>query len=138
MKTANNPEANPRLEFHRHAAALVPETRDPDPGLASGAGLARRRGGPEDVGRLGPVPFRPGWPDALGHGLVDDLGAAAQAVARARSLAGLAADAPTWNVEAPKHALTPPLQEPKEAVRLLGQLLSERALLVHPQRLELR
>lgn len=34
MKTANNPEANPRLEFHRHAAALVPETRDPDPGLA--------------------------------------------------------------------------------------------------------
>lgn len=28
------PESNPRLEFHRHAAALVPETRDADPGLA--------------------------------------------------------------------------------------------------------
>lgn len=76
--------------------------------------------------------------DALGHGLVDDLGDVAMAVARARSLAGLPTDAPTWNVETPKHALTPPLQEPKEAVRLLNQLLSERALLVHPQRLDIR
>ncbi|MDO9264524.1 MAG: hypothetical protein Q7U02_11200, partial [Desulfosalsimonadaceae bacterium] len=34
MKTPSDPENHPRMEFHRHAAALLPEAKDGDPGVA--------------------------------------------------------------------------------------------------------
>ncbi|MFZ2633805.1 MAG: DEAD/DEAH box helicase [Desulfosalsimonadaceae bacterium] len=34
MKTASDPENHPRMEFHRNAAALIPEATDTDPGVA--------------------------------------------------------------------------------------------------------
>ncbi len=76
--------------------------------------------------------------DALGLGLVDHLGDVASAVERARELAGLAKDAPAWNVEPPKHYLAPVIEDPRTVVNVLGALLAERALLLHPLELRLR
>lgn len=76
--------------------------------------------------------------DALGLGLVDHLGDVASAVERARELAGLAKDAPAWNVEPPKHYLAPVIEDPRKVVNVLGALLAERALLLHPLELRLR
>ena len=34
LTSLHNPEAHPRMEFHRNAAALIPEATDTDPGVA--------------------------------------------------------------------------------------------------------
>lgn len=71
--------------------------------------------------------------DALELGLVDELGDLALAVARAKELAGLPADAPTWNVDAAPRLLLPTQEDPTTALRALAPLLRERALLLHPE-----
>ncbi|HET8984357.1 MAG TPA: signal peptide peptidase SppA [Trueperaceae bacterium] len=76
--------------------------------------------------------------DALEHGLVDQLGDVALAVERARELAGLSADAPTWNVEPPKSYQAPVIEAPGDVLSLVGTLLQERALLLPEVELKLR
>ena len=76
--------------------------------------------------------------DALDLGLVDGFGDVALAIERARELAGLPEDAATWNVEPPKRYLAPVVEEPRAVLGVLGALLEERALLLHPLELKLR
>ena len=70
--------------------------------------------------------------DALELGLVDELGDVDRAIARARELAGLPADAPTWNVHAPKKLEMPETADPSALLRGLEGLLREPVWLMHP------
>lgn len=100
--------------------------------VASGRGLSEERVDEFGRGRV--------WSgaDALGLGLVDGLGDVAVAVERAKRLAGLPDDASTWNVEPPKRYLAPVIEGPGAVLNVLGGLLRERALLLHPVELKLR
>lgn len=99
--------------------------------VASGRALSEER--VDEIGR-GRI-----WSgaDALELGLVDGLGDVALAVERARELADLPGDAPAWNVEPPKRYLAPPIEDPRAALGALGELFSEKALLLHPHPLRL-
>lgn len=100
--------------------------------VASGRGLSEERVNEIGRGRV--------WSgvDALELGLVDQLGDVALAVERARALAGLPTDAPTWNVEPPKRYLAPVIEDPRAVLRSLQGLLEERTWLLHPVDLKLR
>lgn len=76
--------------------------------------------------------------DALGLGLVDELGGIPQAVARAKELAGLQHDAEVWRVEAPSKYLLPTTEDPSTWLRALGASLRERAWLVHGAQVRVR
>ena len=73
--------------------------------------------------------------DALGLGLVDELGDVALGIQRAKEIAGLHEDAPTWNVDAPSKMLLPSSEDPSTLLRTLEPLRRERALLLEPTRL---
>ena len=73
--------------------------------------------------------------DALDIGLVDELGGIALGVQRAKEIAGLHEDAPTWNVQAPAKMLLPTSEDPSTLMRALATLRRERVLLLEPTRL---
>ena len=73
--------------------------------------------------------------DALGIGLVDELGDVALGIRRAKEIAGLRADAPTWNVDAPTKLLLPTQEDPSTLLRALAPLRREKALLLEPAHL---
>ncbi len=76
--------------------------------------------------------------DALELGLVDELGDVERGLALARKLAGLPPDAPAWNVPMPKPLILPRPDQPSAFLKALAPLLAERALLLHPEVLEIR
>ncbi len=94
--------------------------------VADGRGLD-----PERVNEIGRGRIWTGA-DALGLGLVDELGDVASAVALAKRLAGLGADAPVWNVEAPQRYTLPVGADAESFVRAVAPLLQERGLLMMP------
>ncbi|MDT3681241.1 MAG: signal peptide peptidase SppA [Truepera sp.] len=73
--------------------------------------------------------------DALGLGLVDELGGVRLALARAKELAGLSPDAGAWKVEAPGKYVIPSADDPSTWLRMLGPSLRESAWLIHGTRL---
>ena len=73
--------------------------------------------------------------DALDIGLVDELGGVALGIQRAKEIAGLHEDAPTWNVQAPAKMLLPTSEDPSTLMRSLATLRRERVLLLEPARL---
>ena len=93
--------------------------------VADGRRLARERVYEIGRGRI--------WTgaDALELGLIDELGDVSSALARARELAGLPADAPAWNVRAPQR-LTLPDGQPAALVGGAAALLRERVWLMPP------
>ncbi len=76
--------------------------------------------------------------DALGRGLVDEIGGLPQALARAKELAGLPPDAAVRRVEAPRELLLPTTEDPTTLLRALGAGVRERAWLVHGTTLTVR
>lgn len=94
--------------------------------VAQGRGLS-----PERVDEIGRGRIWSGA-DAREIGLVDELGDIELAIMRAKELAGLHADAPVQNVQAPQKLLLPTADDPSAFVRELAPLLRERALLIHP------
>ncbi|HZJ10513.1 MAG TPA: signal peptide peptidase SppA [Trueperaceae bacterium] len=93
--------------------------------VADGRGLSEERVNEIGRGRI--------WSgaDAVQLGLVDRLGDVSAAIARAKELAGLRPDAPSWNVPAPHSYLPPNAAEPSTLLRTVGKLFNERALLMH-------
>ncbi len=75
--------------------------------------------------------------DAVELGLVDELGDVDRAIVRARELAGLPADAPAWNVAAPKKLEMPPSADPSALLRGVETLLREPVWLMHPAALRI-
>ncbi len=73
--------------------------------------------------------------DALEIGLVDELGGVTLGIRRAKEIAGLHADAPTWNVDAPSKMLLPTQEDPSTLLRALAPLRREKALLLEPAHL---
>ena len=73
--------------------------------------------------------------DALDIGLVDELGGVALGIRRAKEIAGLHEDAPTWNVDAPPKMLLPSREDPSTLLRTLAPLRREKALLLEPAHL---
>ncbi len=73
--------------------------------------------------------------DAVEIGLVDELGGVALGIRRAKEIAGLHEDAPTWNVEAPPKMLLPTQEDPSTLLRTLAPLKREKALLLEPTQL---
>lgn len=100
--------------------------------VAEGRGLALEKVREIGKGRI--------WSgvDALALGLVDELGDVSLAVARAKEMAGLPADAPTWNVDVTPRMLLPAQDDPTTVLRTLAPLLRERALLLHPVEVRVR
>lgn len=98
--------------------------------VADGRGLSSSRVDELGRGRI--------WSgrDALGLGLVDELGDVPRAVALARELAGLHPDAPAWNVRAPQDLVLPGRDDTATLVGAWGPLLRERAWLVQAARLQ--
>lgn len=94
--------------------------------VCAGRGMARER-----VHELGRGRIWSGT-DALGVGLVDELGDVRAGIERAAELAGLPRDCAAWNVRAPSELLLPTAADPTTARRALGTLLQERALLLQP------
>ena len=70
--------------------------------------------------------------DALGIGLVDELGDVASATRLAKQLAGLHAEAPVWTVPVPQNYVLPVGTDAEAIQRAVMPLLQERALLVTP------
>jgi protease-4 len=93
--------------------------------VAAGRGLSREQVEELARGRI--------WSGtaALGKGLVDELGDVELGLRRARELAGLPADARSWNVPAAGRLLLPTAEDPTTLQRSLAPLLRERVLLLH-------
>jgi protease-4 len=70
--------------------------------------------------------------DALARGLVDEIGDLATGIQRARSLAGLGADAPVWDVEPSDDFLLPAPTGAEALAQLAAPLLRETSWLVLP------
>lgn len=70
--------------------------------------------------------------DGIGVGLVDELGDVARALELAKELAGLAPNAPVWNVTPPPQYVLPVGQDAEATVQALLPLLQERVLLSMP------
>jgi len=94
--------------------------------VAEGRSLGRDRAHELAKGRI--------WSgvDALGCGLVDELGDVELGIERAAELAGLPPQAASWNARAPAALLLPNAEDPTTLVRALGPLLRERSLLLLP------
>lgn len=95
-----------------------------------------RRLSPERVDEIGRGRVWTGT-DALGLGLVDELGDVDRAIACARELAGLSADAPAWNVAAPRKLEMPQAADPAALWPGLESLLREPVWLMHPAALHI-
>jgi protease-4 len=70
--------------------------------------------------------------DAVGIGLVDELGDLELGVARARALAGLGPDAPVWDVDPADRLLLPSAASAEALLDLAAPLLRETSWLVLP------
>jgi len=94
--------------------------------VAEGRGLSKERVNEIGRGRL--------WSgeDAIGVGLVDELGDVQSAVALAKHLAGLPANAPVRNVAAPAKYVLPVGKDVESLVSAVAPLWKERALLMMP------
>ena len=94
--------------------------------VAEGRGVSRERVNELGRGRI--------WSgaDALGCGLVDELGDAERGIELAAELAGLPREAASWNVRAPAELLLPSPEDPSTLGRAFGTLLRERTLAIHP------
>lgn len=96
-----------------------------------------RRLTPERVDEIGRGRIWSGA-DALGLGLVDELGGLPLALARAKELAGLPQDAEHWRVKAPRKLLLPNAEDPTTWLMALGASGREKAWLLQPAQFELR
>jgi protease-4 len=94
--------------------------------VAEGRNLSKERVNEIGRGRL--------WSgeDAIGVGLVDELGDVSSAVALAKRLASLPANAPVWNVEAPQKYVLPVGADVESLVTAVAPLWKERALMIMP------
>lgn len=94
--------------------------------VAEGRNLSKERVNEIGRGRL--------WSgeDAIGVGLVDELGDVSSAVALAKRLASLPANAPVWNVEAPQKYVLPVGADVESLVTAVAPLWKERALMMMP------
>lgn len=110
---------------HAHVERYINEVYDRFVNrVAEGRGLS-----PERVNEIGRGRIWSGE-DALGIGLVDELGDAARAIELAAELAGLERGAPVWTVAAPQKYVLPVGEDAEAVQRALLPLLRERACLV--------
>jgi protease-4 len=70
--------------------------------------------------------------DALANGLVDELGDIETGIARAKEMAGLAKDAPVWEVEAPHEPVLPAAADAASLLALATPILREKSWTILP------